>query len=483
MIKSGARAVFAVSLVMTGCAPAMMGDDGSAAEDASIASDARTSAVDVATSSDAAGESVAMDAAVEDAMPEHDGAARDAAVPSSDGAAEAASDARETAADSADWIIGTWQRAGQAELLRTDVNDVLSVRIEADGARRFSFQRHNSTSRTEGTWRALSGGRVELRSIAGSVETLDGGSVLASCNLVRYSGVVLRRFSGAPSGSCPFVRPAISDRECSLEGREFTWDRPGVGIGERFTISLLADRVGYYSQTFQQLIDCWDICTYRSMQRPLQYFEWSIDGDRLQLGGLSVPETASTSIRRVGACRASAFYTAPTNLHGERCGDGLCRGFETSVDCPADCGYAPDQRCPVGARCSSEAGARTCASNSAGSAEGTCRRRCSPGNSECASACCGAYTEGESLVCFAASDCNDSAPTCREMDQRCTETWECCAVGGRASICVSGLDPENPAAAACRPSCFVDADCGREAYCSCRLTDGRRTCSRSRTGC
>jgi hypothetical protein len=477
MFKSGVRAVFAVSLAMAGCAPVMLGDDASAGDDASMELDARSIESDAATSHDASSEVVVMDSAVEAAI-EQD------ASPASDGGREAASDAGEMVPEnSADWIIGTWQRAGQAELLRTDINDVLSVRVEADGARRFSFQPYNSSTRTEGTWRALSGGRVELRSSSGSVETLDTSSVLASCNLVRYRGIVLRRNNVAPIATCPFVRPPISDRECSLEGREFTWNRPGVGSGENFTISLLENRVGYFSQIFQQLIDCWDFCTYRSIQRPLQYFEWSIDGDRLQIGGLTIPTTATMRLARIGACRASTFYTAPTNLDGERCGDGLCRGLESSVDCPADCGYAPDQRCPVGSRCSSEQGERTCASNSPGSMEGTCRATCFPGSSACASACCGSYTEGERYACFPASACNDSAPRCREMDQPCTESWECCSVAGRASVCVTGLNSANPDAGVCRPGCFADADCGRDAYCSCRLADGRRTCSRSRTGC
>lgn len=467
MLKIGFPALAVVSM-MVACSPTMEADALGAPGDASM-----SATRDDATTHDAGSESSTLDGQAGEP---------DAALSDDDAATRDEADAGESASpNSADWFVGEWLRPEERPILTTGNNDVLTANIAADGTRTFRFLPYNSRSSTVGTWRALSGGSVELRASNGTTTVLDRSKVLANCELVEFDGIVLRRASDSTS-SCPFARP-ITDRECSLEGRSFSWLRPGTGDGERFYVMLLSNRVGMYISTFQRLVDCIGECTYSTLERPIQFFEWSIESDQLRTGGISIPTDALASRSGIPECRRSTFYTAPTNLNDERCGDGLCRALETSVDCPTDCGYAPDQRCPVGGRCSSESGARTCASNSNGSTEGTCRPTCRLGDSACASACCGSTTAGEAYACFPASACNDVAPRCREMDQPCEDNWDCCSVANRSSLCVLGLDSAHPDAGACRPSCFVDSDCGRDAFCSCRLTDGRRVCSRVRNGC
>lgn len=388
--------------------------------------------------------------------------------------------AQDTGSEPADvrWFEGEYRRIGGYLLTRSEPYSSFRAWTESDGRRRVQVRTPYGTT-TDGTWRPLHRRAVEVRFSDGSMLVVDESSMRASCSLLRYQSQLWMRWGAPPSVECPFVR-TLSDRECSLAGRSITWNMRGPGNGTTYQVVLRESGAGFYQRVVDRLDCSIGDCIYLPVADATEYFEWRIEDDRLAGIGLFLPEITQSSVSALPMCRRGQVYGTPTNLNGERCGDGVCRGLEWSGDCPQDCGYQSGKHCPVGSRC--ERTDEVCAANGSTTTDGTCRPTCTIGSEHCASACCGSYTGSSPYACFPATACGSDAPTCKGFDQTCTESDECCIVGGRASVCVLGLNESNPSEGRCRPACFRDTDCGVGMTCSCPLRNGQRTCSRTR-GC
>jgi hypothetical protein len=397
---------------------------------------------------------------------------------SQDDAADAAAPAIDAAPVSspsaADWIVGVYYRAASESLFAPSRRPArLEFFTLPDGRRTWTWI--DDLISREGTWRSLDARSVELTDDrTGSTQRLDAASFAAGCQILRFDGVSLRRSSEVPG--CPFAVEPLSPEECSMATRTIRWHRSTVGAGEFHSLLLLEGRVGMYSRNSDSLLGCWGGgCTYDTVSHAPVFFEWHIERGQILGAPLFVSPTASASLPTARRCTASAPDPTPTNLYGQTCGDGVCRGLETCADCPRDCGYCPGQACPARAQCASHGGVpHVCAANDAGATEGTCRPACTIGGSSCASLCCGSYNDGDPNACFPATACNTApADRCQAALQPCTTAGECCTNGAIASMCVRiGSATQG----FCRSMCLSDRDCGAGGTCSLRLESGTFAC-------
>jgi hypothetical protein len=420
-------------------------------------------------------EASASDASLTDRQLDRDSATTEVAFDGSN--ASDASDVSNGPA-SARWFEGEYRQIFGFNANRSSSEPYGSFRVwtDSNGQGRV-LESPSLGSPIPGTWRALSPRAVEVRFNDGSTLVVDESSMRANCDLLRMRSRLWIRWSNATT-ACPFARP-LSDRECSLAERSISWSEGGVGSPSH-NLVLRESGAGFYYR-MSTILDCDHLgCGYHLMVGAQEYFEWRIEDDRLVGPPVRFPATFETRLRRLPMCRRGQVYGTPTNLEGERCGDGICRRFEWSGDCPQDCGYQSGQSCPLGSRC--ERSDEICAPNGVMAAEGTCRPSCTADDERCSTACCGSYSGSPPYACFPATECSSDAPTCKGYDVVCEHNSECCIVGGRASTCVVGLNPRNPNEGRCRPNCFRDSDCGVGKTCSCRLDNGQRVCGQA-NGC